>query len=125
MFGLSLEHLVILLGAGLFILGPERLPESARWLAQAIRKARGFAAGAQEQLKSELGPEFQQLRKPLQDLQALRSFDPKTSLRRYLLEDAFAEPPAPAANGTPAAAPPPAAAPLRPGERPPIDPDAT
>jgi hypothetical protein len=32
-FGLSVEHLLILLPAALFILGPERLPELARWLA--------------------------------------------------------------------------------------------
>ncbi|WP_072482288.1 Sec-independent protein translocase protein TatB [Amycolatopsis australiensis] len=107
MFGLSIEHLLILLVVGLFVLGPERLPESARWLAQTLHKVRSFAAGAQEQLKSELGPEFEQLRKPLQDLQAIRGFDPQRTLRRYLLDE------------------PTATTPLRPGERPPIDPDAT
>ena len=126
MFGLSLEHLLLLLVAALFILGPERLPESARWLAQTVRKIRGFAAGAQDQLTSELGPEFQQLRKPLQDLQALRTFDPKTALGRYLLDDAFTNPPA-AATAGPAATPlpRPCRTPLAPGERSPIDPDAT
>lgn len=129
MFGLSLEHLLILLVAGLFILGPERLPEGARWLAQTVRKFRGLAAGAQEQIKAELGPEFRQLRKPLQDLQALRSFDPKARLTRYLLDDAFPEPPTPTRTTTDAHPTPPVTpageAPLRPGERPPIDPDAT
>ncbi|WP_442875876.1 Sec-independent protein translocase protein TatB [Amycolatopsis sp. NBC_01488] len=80
MFGLSLEHLLILLIAALFILGPERLPESTRWLAQNVRKIRSFASGAQEQLRSELGPELRELRKPLQDLQSLRTFNPKTAL---------------------------------------------
>jgi sec-independent protein translocase protein TatB len=129
-FGLSVEHLLILLFAALFILGPERLPESTRWLAHTVRKARDFATGAQEQIRAELGPEFQELRKPLQDLQALRQFDPKTALSRYLLDDTTATPGeltgasignghSPAVTGT---AP---AAPLQPGERPPIDPDAT
>jgi sec-independent protein translocase protein TatB len=122
-FGLSVEHLLILLLAGLFILGPERLPESARWLAHTVRKARAFATGAQEQIRAELGPEFQELRKPLQDLQALGQFDPKTSLSRYLLDDTTA---APVGNGhSPAATGTAPGAPLPPGERPPVDPDAT
>ncbi|GLY38099.1 sec-independent protein translocase protein TatB [Amycolatopsis sp. NBRC 101858] len=120
MFGLSLEHLVILLVAGLFIVGPERLPESARWLAQTLRKARTFAAGAQERLQNELGPEFTQLRKPLEDLRSLRSFAPKAALGRYLLDDS-----PPAAAGEKIAAGSPAATPPRPGERAPVDPDAT
>ena len=126
MFGLSLEHLLILLVAALFIVGPERLPESARWLAHTQRKIRALATGAQEQLKSELGSELQQLRKPLQDLQALRTFDPKTTLRRYLLDDAVTGPPA--AGTVTALAPAPVSTtrtPLAPGQRPPIDPDAT
>lgn len=93
MFGFSLDHLLVLLVAGLFILGPERLPESARWLAQTVQRVRGFASGAQEQLRAELGPEFQELRKPLQDLQALREFNPRTAVTRYLLDDST--PPSP------------------------------
>ncbi|WP_410590559.1 Sec-independent protein translocase TatB [Amycolatopsis sp. lyj-23] len=108
MFGLSLEHLVILLAAALFILGPERLPGAVSQATRAVRRIRGFAAEAQQQLEAELGPEFQQLRKPLQDLQALRDFDPRAALRHHLLDDS-----------------PPAAPALRPGERAPIDSDAT
>ncbi|MDT8915247.1 Sec-independent protein translocase TatB [Amycolatopsis sp. PS_44_ISF1] len=118
MFGLSLDHLLVLLVAGLFVLGPERLPESARWLAQAVHKVRGFASGAQAQLRSELGPEFQELRKPLQELQSLREFSPRTVVSRYLLDDDAPERPAAA---TPVAE----ARPLSPGERAPVDPDAT
>ncbi|WP_329062890.1 Sec-independent protein translocase protein TatB [Amycolatopsis sp. NBC_01480] len=118
MFGFSLDHLLVLLVAGLFILGPERLPESARWLAQTVQRVRGFASGAQEQLRAELGPEFQELRKPLQDLQALREFNPRTAVTRYLLDDSTpAQPPAATATA--------AMTPLRAGERAPIDPDAT
>ncbi|MEV5721729.1 Sec-independent protein translocase TatB [Amycolatopsis mediterranei] len=72
--------------AALFILGPERLPETTRWLARSVRKIRGFASGAQEQLRSELGRAFQDLRKPLQDLLALRTFNPKTAFTHYLLD---------------------------------------
>lgn len=126
MFGLSLEHLSVLLIAALFILGPERLPETARWLARTIHKIRSFATGAQDQLRAELGPELQQLRKPLQEMQALRTFDPKTALGRYLLDDAFTEPHSAAATNTAPAGPVATArSPLKPGERPPVDPDAT
>jgi sec-independent protein translocase protein TatB len=123
MFGFSLDHLMVLLVAGLFVLGPERLPESARWLAQAVHRVRGFASGAQEQLRAELGPEFQELRKPLQDLKVLREFNPRTMVNRYLLDDGTTERPAPANTPAPAAVA--AATPLSPGERAPIDPDAT
>ncbi|MET7998101.1 twin-arginine translocase TatA/TatE family subunit [Amycolatopsis sp. NPDC005232] len=126
MVGLSLDHLLVLLGAALFILGPERLPETARWLARTIHTIRGFAAGAQDQLRAELGPEFQQLRKPLQELQTLRTFDPKTALGRYLLDEAFTGPPSTAATATSPRDPVTTArTPLKPGERPPVDPDAT
>ena len=70
-------EILVLIIAGLFILGPERLPEAASWLAKSVRKVRDFATGAKEQLREEMGPEFDQLRKPLEDLRGLRNFDPK------------------------------------------------
>ena len=89
---------------------------SKRILFAAMIAAAMVASGAQARWETELGPEFRQLRKPLQDLQALRRFDPSTALRSYLLDDAA---PAPANSAqTKAVA-------LRPGERPPTDPDAT
>ncbi len=116
MFGLSVEHLVILSVAALFILGPERLPGAVSWLARTARQARDFASGAQARWETELGPEFHQLRKPLQDLQALRQFDPAAAMRSYLLDDAAPAPPSPSKTEVVA---------LQPGERPPTDPDAT
>ncbi|GAB3385192.1 twin-arginine translocase TatA/TatE family subunit [Amycolatopsis echigonensis] len=118
MFGLSIDHIVILLLAGLFILGPERLPEAAQWVAQTLKRVRGFAAGTKAQLEAELGPEYQELRKPLQELQSLRLGNPRAAVTRYLLDDT---PPA----ATPPPAPAPAPVPLRANERPPVDPDAT
>jgi len=117
-FGLSIDHIVILLVAALFILGPERLPEAAHWLAKTMKQIRGFAAGTRAQLEAELGPEYQELRKPLQELQSLRISDPRTAVTKFLMDDT----PAPAA---PVPAPAPAPVPLQAGERPPIDLDAT
>lgn len=107
MFGLSLEHLGILLVAALFVLGPERLPGAVSGVARAARRAREFATGAQERLEAELGPEFEQVRKPLQELRALREFD-----LRQLLDAEPSPVPAPVVRPGP-------------GERPPIDPEAT
>jgi sec-independent protein translocase protein TatB len=128
-FGISGGELLVLIVAGLFILGPERLPSAAAWLAKGIRQVRDYATGAREQLRSELGPEFDELRKPLEDLRQLREFNPKRAITRHLLED-FPEDTGYKANGYPAAAAPeasprPEQRPLAPGERPPFDPDAT
>ncbi|MEV7549378.1 Sec-independent protein translocase protein TatB [Amycolatopsis sp. NPDC089917] len=122
MFGLSLEHLLVLLVAGLFVLGPERLPEAARWLARTLTKAREFATGAQTQLRTELGAEYQELRKPLQDLRALRSLDPRTAVGRYLFDDTPSPKNAESSGAFPSRD---AGAPLAAGERAPFDPDAT
>jgi sec-independent protein translocase protein TatB len=119
-------EILVLVVAGLFILGPERLPSAAAWVGRTTRQVREYATGARDQLRRELGPEFDELRKPLEDLKGLRDFNPRTAVRRTLFDDD--EPVKPngyaPTNGTPMTAPAPAA-PLTSGERPPIDPDAT
>ena len=62
--------------AGLFILGPERLPSAAAWVGRSVRQVREYASGAREQLRGELGPEFDELRKPLEELRSLRDLEP-------------------------------------------------
>jgi len=117
-------EILIIVVAGLFILGPERLPEAAGWVGRTIRQVRDYATGAREQLKQEMGPEFEQLRKPLEDLRELRNFDPKRAVTKHLWDDP--EPAKP--NGypaTPSITPTPEQRPLNPGERAPFDPDAT
>ena len=135
-------EILVLVVAGLFILGPERLPGAAAWLGRSIRQVREYATGAREQLRGELGPEFDELRKPLEELRGLRNFNPRTAAARALFDDGPAEKPngfAPTngnGNGKPnltkpvAPTPPtptlrPAPEPLARNERPPIDPDAT
>jgi sec-independent protein translocase protein TatB len=80
-------EILIIVVAGLFILGPERLPSAAAWLGRNVRKVREYATGAREQLRSEMGDDFEELRKPLQDLQQLRNFDPRRAVTRHLLDD--------------------------------------
>ncbi|MPZ65351.1 MAG: Sec-independent protein translocase subunit TatB [Pseudonocardiaceae bacterium] len=129
MFGnIGWSEFLILVVAGLFIFGPERLPTAAAWLGRTVRQVREYATGAREQLRSELGPEFDELRKPLDDLRGIRNFNPRRMATRQLFEDLDDEPdykPKPNGYATPPGRGTPIPKPLQPGERAPFDPDAT
>ena len=112
-------EILVLAVVGLFVLGPERLPEGAAWLGRSIRQIKEYVTGAREQIRSELGPDFEDLRKPLEDLQEIRNFNPRTAVRKHLLEDDSSS------SAAPQRSKPPEQRPLAPGERPPYDPDAT
>jgi sec-independent protein translocase protein TatB len=131
-------EIIVLIVAGLFILGPERLPSAAAWVGRSIRQVKEYATGAREQLRGELGPEFDELRKPLEELRGLKNFNPKAAATRALFDDTPEKPnghtPSLTKNnggqsgaqgngsdpqGTPARET------LTKNERPPIDPDAT
>lgn len=79
-------EILVLVVAGLFILGPERLPEAAAWLGKTIKQVRDYATGARDHLKKEMGPEFDQLQQPINDLRSLRSFNPRTAITRSLFD---------------------------------------
>lgn len=136
MFDISWGEFLVLIVAGLFILGPERLPGAARWLGRTVRQVREYATGARDQLKSELGPEFEEFREPLNDLRRLRNFDPRRAVTQTLLDATGGYDPREEfkiegltdglkPNGFPAAKQEAQQRPLSPGERPPFDPDAT
>lgn len=93
MFGLSWMHLLVLLAAALFVLGPERLPQAAEWLGRSVRQVRQYARDAQRRLEEELGPEFEEYRRPLQDLRRLREVDPRQAIVHHLF-DGDPDPPA-------------------------------
>jgi sec-independent protein translocase protein TatB len=90
--------------AGLFIIGPERLPAAMKWLGSALARGRGMVASASDQITSEMRPEFEELRKPLQDLYALRTLDPRAAVTKFLLEDETIAASAPAKPASPASA---------------------
>ena len=94
-------ELLIIIVAGLFILGPERLPSAAAWVGRTIRQVREYATGARDQLKQEMGPEFESLRKPLEDLRELRNFDPKRAITKHLWDDEPSEKITPMKSDTP------------------------
>ncbi|WP_067667710.1 Sec-independent protein translocase protein TatB [Nocardia miyunensis] len=141
MFDIGWPEMMILVVAALVVLGPERLPGAIRWTAQSLRQVRDYASGATSQLRSELGPEFDELRKPLDEfnelrrpLDELRGMTPRSMVTKHLLngDDSLftgnfdkpgsTSPESAAPYTSPEASPP---KPLGHNEKPPIDFDAT
>jgi sec-independent protein translocase protein TatB len=98
LFGLSWDQIILIVLAGLFLLGPERIPTAMKWLMESLRKLRTFAAGAQSEMRSQLGPELDELRrqiaelqslKELKELRELRDLDPRRMVGKTLLGDEF------------------------------------
>jgi len=83
---LSWEHILVLVVVGLVILGPERLPGAIRWTSNALRQARDYLSGVTNQLREDIGPEFDELRAPLSELQKLRGMTPRAALTKHLLD---------------------------------------
>jgi sec-independent protein translocase protein TatB len=79
-------EMLILVIAGLVILGPERLPGAIRWTSTSLRQARDYISGATSQLRQDLGPEFDDLREPISELQKLRGMTPRAALTKHLLD---------------------------------------
>lgn len=87
MFGnIGWGELVILLVAALVILGPDRLPGAISWVSKSIRQVKEYANGASQQLKDEMGTDFEDLRKPLADLNQLRGMTPRAVITKHLLD---------------------------------------
>lgn len=91
MFDLSIEKIFVLLVVALFVLGPERLPAAAAWVGQTLRRVNSFVGDAEQRLRDEVGPDYDQikqplaeLRKPLQELRTLS--DPRGTLWRTFLD---------------------------------------
>ena len=111
MFGLSWGQIGIIVLVGVFVLGPERIPTAVRMVTDAMHKARSFASGAQTQLRKEIGPELDELRrqvaelqslKEIQELRDLRDLHPKNLIGKNLFGGELAgDPAAPSLQKTP------------------------
>jgi len=97
-FGMGWGEIIIILVVGIFVLGPERIPVAVRWVSETLTKVRSMAAGAQEELRKEIGPELDELRrqvadlqslKEIQELRSLRDLDPRRMLGKNLLGEEF------------------------------------
>lgn len=72
MFGLSWGQIGIIVLVGVFVLGPERIPTAVRFVSDGMTKARTLLSGAQSSLHSEIGPELDELRRQIAELQELK-----------------------------------------------------
>lgn len=125
MFGsLGWSEMLLLFVVALVVFGPDKLPQVARDAGRMLRQLREMAQGARTQLKSELGPEFSNI--------DLDSLNPKTFVRKHLLEDGsplpdLSDPLGLSELDRTGDAPrrPRSAGTLPDGERPPYDPEAT
>lgn len=120
-------EMLLLLIVGLVVLGPERLPGAIRWTTGAIRQARDYLGNATKDLREELGPEFDDLRQPLSELQKLRGMTPRAALTKHLLDgdDSFLTGEFEKPHSAVPPVPPPVAPPVAPGTPTPYDADAT
>lgn len=81
MFGIDSEKLIILAVIVAVVLGPKRLPEYAKKLADWVRRFRSFADNAQAQLSQEMGEDVD-----------WRKLDPRQYDPRRIIREALSEP---------------------------------
>ncbi|GAB3596938.1 hypothetical protein GCM10027446_24450 [Angustibacter peucedani] len=83
MFSINGGEFLVLIVVALVVLGPERLPHYAQQLGKFVREARSFAVKAREQVREEMGEEFDDV-----DWQALdpRRYDPRRIVRDALFD---------------------------------------
>ena len=109
MFGVGLPELTLIAIVAVLVFGPDKLPEFARQAGKIARQMRSFAHAARDELRTELGPEYA-------DLQ-LRDLDPRVIVRKQIMEAMNEEDDREVRRSRPR--------PLREGETPPYDLDAT
>lgn len=108
MFGVGLPEFMVLLVVGLFVFGPDRLPDLARQAGRMVRQVRMLTRQARDDIRTELGPEYADFE--------LTDLDPRRAIRKHIME-AWEEDEGvtPKRQGRPLGA----------GELPPYDTDAT
>jgi sec-independent protein translocase protein TatB len=139
-FDVGLGEIAVLLLAGLFVFGPDRLPSVVAQAARTIRQIRDLAAGARTEITEAIGPELRDLNPMAALTQAGEEFGDLRDLtpRKFLNNAMFGagdkvSPPAsgaaatdPVAGGSAVAATEPSAAPsAAPAPPPAFDADAT
>jgi len=107
MFDVGLSELAVILLVAVLVVGPERLPDFLRQAGRFLRQLRNFALAARDELRDELGPEFSDLE--------LKDLDPRTIVRKHIVEAMEEDDERPVRRQRPLAA----------GEVPPFDVDAT
>jgi sec-independent protein translocase protein TatB len=99
---------MVLLVVGLFVFGPDRLPDLARQAGGMVRQVRMLTRQARDDIRTELGPEYADFE--------LTDLDPRRAIRKHIME---------AWEEDEGATPRRQGSPLGAGELPPYDTDAT
>ncbi|MCG5216678.1 sec-independent translocase [Streptosporangium sp. KLBMP 9127] len=79
MFGLGWFEVVALVVIALLVFGPEKLPQAASQAGRTLRNLRRMANNAKEDLRSGLGPEFQDFDPA--------DLNPRNFVKKHLLSD--------------------------------------
>lgn len=79
-------EILLLFIVGLVIIGPERLPRLIEDVKAAIFAARKAINDAKENLDTDFGEEFDEIRKPISQIAQLRSMTPKAAITKALFE---------------------------------------
>jgi sec-independent protein translocase protein TatB len=122
-FDLSLTKIAVLLVLAIVIFGPDQLPKVAAQAGRTLRELRRLADGARRDLTEGLGPEFGDF--------DIADLNPRTFVRKHLLDDEFEGDPVVPDDGTPystepySTGVPHSSVTLSPGESPPYDSEAT
>lgn len=84
LFGINGGEFVVLAVLAVVILGPEKLPEYAKKLANLVKEVRRMANGAKEQLREEVGDEVADI-----DWKKLdpRQYDPRRIIKEALIDE--------------------------------------
>lgn len=84
MFDINGPEFLVLGAVALFVLGPDKLPGYAAQASRLLRQLRTMADGAKEQVREQLGPEFDDV-----DWKSLdpRQYDPRRIVRDALSGD--------------------------------------
>ena len=84
MFDINGSEFIILLLVAVFVIGPDRMPEYARQLAKLVRQVRGMADAAKEQLREQMGSDFDDVDWKQYDP---RQYDPRRIVREALMDE--------------------------------------
>ncbi|MFT4050822.1 MAG: hypothetical protein QM677_01080 [Microbacterium sp.] len=87
-FGLDAEKLILIAVLAALVIGPERLPSVAQWLARTVVRVRDWSRTAKDRLKEEMGDDFDDVE--------WRKLDPRQYDPRRIVRDALIERPTPA-----------------------------
>jgi sec-independent protein translocase protein TatB len=108
MMGIGLAEFLVIGVVALLVFGPDRLPDFARQAGRMVRQVRTLSRQTRDDIRSELGPAYSDFE--------LSDLDPRRAIRKHIME-AWEE------DGE--ERPRPKERPLRAGETPPYDAEAT